>query len=850
MAAAIVATLAPAAVSAVLLLGAAAAPARASTEPAPPVAPVTMTDYTDPAQAMAWGQRSHWLQPWRSYLETVPATTLLGAIGINFNVGAKLAPATARLLGDSGFRRARIEVGWGSLEYDDPDRMAPDQLRSLTTKLTALKENGIRPLILLNANQGMPCPVKQSTIELSAPAAAGDTTIEVGASGRQDLVPGRTGISGDGIAAETLFTAVDGDGTVHLSRPLPHALQAGPLEVTTLRYEPFRPETLADGSPNPAVTPTLRGWLQYVGVVTREAKAILGSEDFDVEVWNELSFGSSFLDINSYYEPDVEWRKNGNSDLILRSTVEYLRDPAHGVAAVGIGNGFASESPWAAGSTSPVGLTAIDKHPYAGWSSFPEDAQVNGNMPLNGLGEPAGWFDQQGQLHETFTPTYDDFFPEHFLSGIQTETLVHDLSPRTSLIQKTAHGSRTHPAGGEPPAIWLTEVNLGPGSGPTPRSEMTAADIRHIETKDVLRYLAAYVNKGASAIDFYAASAGDLSLIDPGFLAAAKASPSTYPGDAAGGETTDAVRRLVAALHGAVPLSAPRRLSLQALTDFSGNVQFEGNGTPQYPPLYNREVFAFLPFQVTPRRFVVPVYVMTRDVAKVYRPDAPQTDPGRFDLPPEPYELQIGGVEGESAEVAATDPLSGDSVPVEVTARSSDSISVRLPVTDSPRLLEIADDGDAPQDPQLEAEEGEEETGVPAAEAGGAGKPASPARPRAQAQPSPPAPLQVDLEGGRASLRTGRLPVLASCSEGCRLLIKGAVMIGTRRVPFGPPPRDAALAAGASVRVKLAIGEEAIRLARRAMQRGSKVSVLVSAWSAPPCSQSCERVDGRVVLRR
>src|SRR6185312_10307438 len=166
------------------------------------------------------------------------------------------------------------------------------------------------------------------------------------------------------------------------------------------------------------------------------------------------------------------------------------------------------------------------------------------------------------------------------------------------------------------------------------------------------RSLVAYVNKGVTAIDFFAASAGDLSLVDPGFFKAAGARTAAYPGDAAGGETMAAVRRLSEALAGAEPLVTTRRLALRELTDFSGNAQFEGNGTAAYPPLYNREVLAFLPFQVTRRRFVIPVYVMTRNVTA--------------DLAAEPYRLAIGGIDGEGAEVTASDPLTGETVPVEV----------------------------------------------------------------------------------------------------------------------------------------------------------------------------------------
>ena len=85
--------------------------------------------------------------------------------------------------------------------------------------------------------------------------------------------------------------------------------------------------------------------------------------------------------------------------------------------------------------------------------------------------------------------------------------------------------------------------------------------------------------------------------------------------------------RLDAGLAGAVPLAAPRQVSLIEIGDYAGKRQFEGDGTAAHPPLYNRDVLAFLPFQVTPKRFVIPVYVMTTNLAKVYKPSAPLTDP-------------------------------------------------------------------------------------------------------------------------------------------------------------------------------------------------------------------------------
>jgi hypothetical protein len=678
-----------------LLSGAGGAHARAE-----PGEPATITDYVDPDQAIRFGTRSHWAQPWRSYLDTVPGDTVLDSVGINFNVPPRWADATARLLAESGFKRARVEVGWGTLDYDDPTRMVAFDRKNLVTRIEALRDHGLRPLIVLNANHGRPCPVKLDSVDLVEPASAGDRHIFVDPLDRDRIELRRTGITSEGRAANHLFTEVRADGRVTLSQPLTEDLPAGPLEITTLRYEPFPPSFLPEGTANPAFEPTFEGWINYVDVITHEVELILGSDDFDVEIWNERSFGSGFLNRNSYYEPDVEWRAFASEKSILWRTVAWLRDPLNGVAGVGIGDGFANQTPWPAGSTSPPGLTAIDKHPYAGWMSFPTEAAVNGNRPLNALGQEDGWKDSSGQWHESFTPNYEAFFPEYFLTAIQTETLVRDLSPATTFFGDAAHGRATHPPGGSPPEMWVTEVNLGPGSGPTPRAAMTAADIRHIATKNILRYLSAFTNKGVSAIHFYAANAGDLSLIDRPFFDALHEDFRSYPGTAMGGETMDAVRRFTEVMADDQPFTASRELTLRALTDFTGNTQFEGNGTPQYPSLYNRDVFGFFPVQTSDKRFVIPFYVMTRNVATDY---GISSGPERFDLPPELYRLRIGGVRGETAVVSSIDPASGATNPVTIVARSSDELLIETSATDAPRLL-VIEEGSAPVPPEIEAQ--------------------------------------------------------------------------------------------------------------------------------------------------
>jgi hypothetical protein len=70
---------------------------------------------------------------------------------------------------------------------------------------------------------------------------------------------------------------------------------------------------------------------------------------------------------------------------------------------------------------------------------------------------------------------------------------------------------------------------------------------------------------------------------------------------------------------------------------------------------------------------------------------APTTDVTRYDLPPENYRLTVGGLNTANLSVTATDPLTGSSVPVSVTATSPTTAQLLVPLTDYPRLLVIND---------------------------------------------------------------------------------------------------------------------------------------------------------------
>ena len=105
------------------------------------------------------------------------------------------------------------------------------------------------------------------------------------------------------------------------------------------------------------------------------------------------------------------------------------------------------------------------------------------------------------------------------------------------------------------------------------------------------------------------------------------------------------------------------------------------------PSRWNRDYFAFLPFQLSARRFAVPYYVVTLNAAKAWRPELGPLDPARYDMPNR--NTSHGGQlrRSGSAVSSAYDPLRGVAVPVKVLAATATSLTVRLTAADYPRVL-------------------------------------------------------------------------------------------------------------------------------------------------------------------
>jgi hypothetical protein len=344
----------------------------------------------------------------------------------------------------------------------------------------------------------------------------------------------------------------------------------------------------------------------------------------------------------------------------------------------------------------PVGLTALSKHLYYGPRTFPGEYVVRSIRPIDALGARDT---AKGSFAPLFIPAYRSYFPEAPLSATTTETVVRDLAPFTTYIYGFPHGRNVGPPGGTPLQKWMTEYNLGTGKntpvgpdGVTPQNvTLTQADREHFEAKALLRSLVAMVGKGMTREYFFAAAQGGLSLIGSSFWSALQANPNSYPGDQSGGPTMSGFRNMLSRFTGKGPEGQPRQLQLLSIAQEGNHAQFKGDGTPAHPNLYDRDALAVLPFQASPTRFVIPVYVMTRDLLTLYRPNAPQTDTARYDLPDEKFRITLTNLPETTTppSITAYDPLQNQNTPARLIAQKGNTAEIEITTTDYPRILTI-----------------------------------------------------------------------------------------------------------------------------------------------------------------
>jgi len=611
---------------------------------------------------LEFGQQSHWIQPWRSFLETVPAQQFLEGVGIGFPTNGDIEPdLVAQMLAKNGFRNVRIEIGWGQINFDDESKINAEE--RLTEVLEACKRWKLRPLILLNLHQGVPGPLKMFDRLVTQTALQGERRISLEST--QGLVVGRSGFSDltDYWAAEVLITGIERN-TVTLSKPLPKALSAGTrARMATLKYRPFSKPGGAD------FNKTLEGWKRYVGTVSSFVARKLGtagtaSLGFDLEIYNELTFGTHFLYLNDYYDPALEnYEDESIWNNLVAETAKYVAQNPSSFAGVGLSNGFSNTIPWTASSQQPGRINAINKHPYKGVSRFPADESKGSKLGQNG--RPT-----------TAVPRYTSLFPEYYASALQTETLLRDSAPLNTDIYDTVHG-RYGRSKDKPVGVWITEVNIQPKEVGV--NDPAAA--RALKAKSAARYFSFFLNKGVTKLQLYSAFDGEdgdtgFSMLQDNFAQYARKS-TVYPSDdrpytSPALQITHRITDLLK--QGLDPLlTQTRPLEVRSVRDSHNHFQFAAVGNQ--PPLYNREVLTVLPYQVNKKRFVIGYYVMTRDV--------------RQTLEPEEYTIELGGLNPVGAKLSAYDPFTNASVPLKLHTLEPDKLVLSLSATDYPRFLVV-----------------------------------------------------------------------------------------------------------------------------------------------------------------
>ncbi|WP_146132094.1 hypothetical protein [Pleurocapsa sp. CCALA 161] len=631
--------------------------------------------YTDESYLMniPFGTHSHWLQPWRAYLETVPAKKFLDGIGIVFQ--EKQNPKLiAQMLAKHGVRHARFEISWGMLDYGDETKLITNKETEFKNRLIALKNFGIRPLILLNSNHGLPCPIKLQNKRVTTTAHIGDRKIILDSVNNLSVgYSGLSNISGKKWAAEALITEIRGN-QITISKPLSKNIMAGSsIEIATLKYKPFSSPGTID------YQETLSGWFNYINTIAGFVTKTLETENnddkgFDLEIWNELTFGSNFLNINSYYEHqlDEHYSKKDISNNLIGETARYIDNHSNDFLGVKITNGFANTIPWPASSQLPPRIHALSKHPYPKFKKYPQDEPKS--KPVNALGL------RDLEFQSKFTPHYSTFFPESSATGLLSSTIVRDMAPITSEVHGVDHGRYGRKISGQVVStpIWITEANVSPSNYDPNISNERALKIK---AKAAARYFCFFLNKGAERLYLFAAGGrwkdNNLAVVQENFLKYAF-SNSDYPikDDFYISPALKVLKRICdqMTLNIDSDLVDIKQLKIISITDSHNHYQFQGNNIEKHPNLYNRDVFTFLPFQVNQKKFVIPYYIMTRNLME--------------DMVSESFTIKINGEQLSKASVQVYDPINNRKLPVS-TKYSHDNLSIKLTATDYPYLLII-----------------------------------------------------------------------------------------------------------------------------------------------------------------
>jgi len=594
-----------------------------------------VSPYVDPRQLdLPFPKHSHLKQPWRGWMETRRGSDFQAGVGINYNVPANDELAV-RLLAEAGIRAARKEIGWANVAWDESGLTDGAGLRKL---LALFKKHAIRPTFLLNCHQGAPCPVKFLEGTLLEDAPKGATRVKLASLDLFTL--GRTGLSGltDYWAAEALITAVDkATDECTLSKPLPKDLKAGKVPMATLKYLPLHPPG------TPEFEETVGGWIRYATLVAR-LSVESGIDDFDLEIYNELTFGTKFLDIRNYVpdrprHPKDFLNEGGTCWELARRVVEAVHKGFPRARCIW---GFSNTTFYhCAVDRLPPGMDAQSYHPYGtGTRRLPEQEYHKENPEENA----DGW-----------TPEVEIRMPEGWISTfVQTESLTRLLNPKAR---------EKHPPGTDRFRHYMTEHGILPAEC----GVKDDAGAWALKTKCALRSYAFWLNKGVDVLHYFCAyekEATGFGLLPPDLPKL----PSDARFDDVATPPLRALRNLTRAFAGCLATGEIRPLGVEITALGEQKRIFDGK-----QPLWHRDVFAVLPWQLKEGTYAIALYVMTWDAVP--------------SIAEERYRLAVKGTPAKT--VRLHDPVTGLEVPVKILGQQGDRLEIEVTVVDVPRILVI-----------------------------------------------------------------------------------------------------------------------------------------------------------------
>lgn len=693
---------------------------------------------------------SYYLTPWRGYMDTWPAYQWPNkTFGLMLGDSTAQQPGILQLANEFGFSHIRSGPTMGQLTYANPDIM--NGLSALNTTFTAYKRAGLRPLVLLNSNSGLPAPFQYLSMKLNQSASAGATVLHVTGNFSQIKLR-KTGLMGQAYqAAFPLIVAYDqAAGTVTLSAPLLKPISAGNLILLELLWAPLALSyKYSNGTDCPFVQESLDGWMEYVNVTLTLAQNLLGTQGksdvgFDVEVWNELSFGSQWLTETSYYNPaptyqggltytnttlGMTYTPNKPFYVLLPMTVDFVANNFPGARVI---DGFSNTLPWATGAAMWPRQTGYSQHTYTGWqptvvspSTVPQYSR-----PFNALGGidgVANASNTQGLPPGTpgtwFVPNYTVACPESnwlYYGGNPwfnaMPYMYYDIMSNVPYFQSYVgnHGRYGRPAQNSQSGLyWNTETNMDRTyiyNNVLPLVNNNASDptfitlMSELAAKAALRLLTFYSHKGVDLIilsqTFATPSDSSINLLPTTFYSVYAA--NNYQVNdavrAAVGPVFQVVRNLAKVLDNSTQaIDIARTLSVTSIVEHNPVLVFAGDGTAAHPDRYNVDYFAVMPWQQAPNRFVIGFYVATLDMNKVWNTSASPLSMSYYNMPQQQFDLTLGNIRGTGASVYVYDPLLNTYYyNAAILSGNATSLTVAVQAVDYPRFLVVQEATNGP----------------------------------------------------------------------------------------------------------------------------------------------------------